>query len=65
MHITVLERGDLQTSNGDELILTSKEAIVQQLSSEPKPTAKKLIREGTREYLSFSYEEKYTNYPYT
>ena len=63
MHITVLERGNLQTSNSDELILTSKEAIVQQLSSEPKPTAKKLIWEGRKEFLSFSYEEKYTNYP--
>ena len=44
------------SSSGTDSILSKKELIVQNLSSEPKPTTKKFAREKPTEFVVYNYQ---------
>ena len=42
---------------GEENMLSKKKLIVQKLSSEPKPTTMKFVRDGPREFVEYNYDK--------
>ena len=49
--------GEELAVNGEGLVLKKKEIVVQLLSSEPKKTTMKYIKEGPRVFVPYKYEE--------